>query len=48
MLWTYVIGDLNGEKIVGTFFERGVAEVKLNEFRIETVIKGKGKRLYFE
>ena len=36
--WTYVINDLNGEEIIGTFYEK--------EFRIEKVIKRKGDKLY--
>ena len=36
--WTYLINDLNGEEIIGTFYEK--------EFRIEKVIRRKGDKLY--
>ena len=43
--WTYVISDLNGEGIVGNFYEK---ELQSNqpEFRIEKVIKTKENKLY--
>ena len=44
--WTYVIGDLNGEEITGTFYEKGLQKIDQQEFRIEKVIKKKGDRLY--
>ena len=44
--WTYIINDLNGEEIIGTFYENGLQGTKLNEFRIEKVIKRKGDKLY--
>ena len=44
--WTYVINDLNGEEIIGTFYENELQGTKLNEFRIEKVIKRKGDKLY--
>ena len=40
--WTYVINDLNGEEIKGTFYEKELQE----EFRIEKVIRRKGNKLY--
>ena len=43
--WTYVINDFNGEDIIGTY-ENELQGTKLNEFRIEKVIKGKGDKLY--
>ena len=45
-LWTYVINDLNGEEITGTFYENELQGTKQNEFRIEKVIKRKGDKLY--
>ena len=36
--WIYAISDLNGEKIVGSVYEK--------EFRIEKVIKRKGSKLH--
>ena len=44
--WTYIINDLNREEIIGTFYENGLQGTKLNEFRIEKVIKRKGDKLY--
>ena len=46
MLWTYVIEDLNGEKIVGTFYEKELQKTNQTDFRIEKVIKKKGGKLY--
>ena len=44
--WTYVLNDLNGEEIFGTFYESELQKTKQNEFRIEKVIKKKGDKLY--
>ena len=44
--WTYVINDLNGEKITGTFYEKELQKTNQKEFRIEKVIKRKGDKLY--
>ena len=44
--WTYVINDLNGEEIIGTFYEDELQGTKQIEFRIEKVIKRKGDKLY--
>ena len=44
--WTYVINDLNGEEIIGTFYENELQKTKQNKFRIEKVIKKKGDKLY--
>ena len=44
--WTYVINDLNGEEIVGTFYEKELQKTNQKEFRIESVIKRKGDKLY--
>ena len=32
--WTYVINDLNGEEIIGTFYENELQGTRQNEFRI--------------
>ena len=45
MLWTYVISDLNGEEIVGTFYEKELQKTNEEEFRIDKVIKRKGDKL---
>ena len=37
--WTYVISDLNGEEIVGTFCEKELRKTNQEEFRIEKIIK---------
>ena len=44
--WTYVINHLNGEEIIGTFYENELQGTRQNEFRIEKVIKRKGDKLY--
>ena len=44
--WTYVISDLNGEEIIGRFYEREFEKTNQKEFRIEKVIKKKGNKLY--
>ena len=45
-LWTYLIIDLNGEEIVGTFYENELQNTNQEEFGIEKVIKRKGDKLY--
>ena len=44
--WTYIIDDLNGEEIIGTFYEKELQKIDQQEFRIEKVIKKKGDKLY--
>ena len=44
--WPYVISDLNGEEIVGSFYEKELLKTNQKELRIEKVIKRKGDRLY--
>ena len=44
--WPYVINDLNGEEIIGTFYEKELQKTNQKEFRIEKVIKRKGDKLY--
>ena len=46
MSWTYVITNLKGEKIVGTFYEKELPKTNQNEFRVEKVIKRKGDKLH--
>ena len=41
-----VVSDLNGEKIVGTFYEKELQKLNQKEFRVENVIKRKGGKLY--
>ena len=33
--WTYVINDLNGVEIIGTFYEKELQKTNQQEFRIE-------------
>ena len=42
MPWTYLTNDLNGEEIVGTFYEKELQKTNQKEFRIEKIIKKKG------
>ena len=44
--WTYVINNLNSEKIIGTFYEKELQETNQRKHRIEKVIKRKGNKLY--
>ena len=44
--WTYVINNLNGEEIVGTFYENELQRTNQNEFRIEKSNKKKGDKSY--
>ena len=44
--WTYVIDDLNGEEITGTFYEKELQKIDQQEFRIQKLIKKKGDELY--
>ena len=43
--WTYVINHLNGEAIIGTFFEKELQKNKPKKFRIEKVIKKKEQNI---
>ena len=45
---TYVINDLNGEKVIGTFYEKELQKTKQQEFRIKKVIKKKADKLYIK
>ena len=44
--WTYVIGNLNGEEITGTFHEKELQKTNQKEFRIEKITKWKGNKLF--
>ena len=46
MPWTYAINDLNGQEIIGTFYENELQSTNKQKFRIEKVIKRKGDKLY--
>ena len=43
---TYIINDLNGEEIIGTFYEKQLQKTNQQEFGIEKVIKRKDDKLY--
>ena len=43
---TYVINDLNGDEILGTFYKNELLKTNKKEFRIEKVIKRKDDKLY--
>ena len=44
--WTYGISDLNGEEIIGTFYEKELQKTNQQKCGIEKVIKRKGKKMY--
>ena len=44
----YVIRDVKGEEIVGTFYKKELQETNQKEFRIEKVIERKGNNLHFK
>ena len=44
--WTNVINDLNGDQIIGIFFEKGLQKTNQQKFRIKKVIKKKGDKLF--
>ena len=46
--WNYVINDLNGEEITGSFYEKELQKASQKEFRIEKVLKRKGDKLHIK
>ena len=44
--WTYVINDLNGEEIIGTFYGKELQKTNEEEFRIVKGIRRKGDKWY--
>ena len=46
MQWTYVINDLDGEEIVGTYYENQWQKTNQKKFRIEKLIKRNGDKLH--
>ena len=44
--WTYFINNLNGEEIIGTFYEKVLQETNQKKFRMEKVLKKKDDKLY--
>ena len=46
--WTYLINDLNDEKIVGTRYDKELQKTNQQEFRIENIVKKKCDKLYLK
>ena len=47
MPWTYVIGDIKGEKIVGTFYKKKLQKANQKELKVEeNKDKEKANKLY--
>ena len=44
--WTYIVSDLNGEEIIGSFYEKELQKTSQKEFRIEQVLKRNSDKLY--
>ena len=44
--WTYVINDLNGEEIIGSFYEKELQKTNQKDIRIEKVLNKKDNKLY--
>ena len=44
--WTYVISDLKGEKIVGTFTKNKMQKTNQKVFIVEKLINRKGDKLF--
>ena len=45
---TYEINDLNGEEVVGNFYEKELQKINRKQFRIEKIIKRKRNKLYLK
>ena len=44
--WIYVVRDLNGEEIVGNFYQKEMQKANQRAFRVEKVIKRKDDKLF--
>ena len=44
--WTYVISDMNGKDITGSFYKKELQSTNQQKYRIENIIKRKGNKLY--
>ena len=44
--WTSTINELNGNEIIGTFYEKELQKTNQQEFRTEKIIKKEGDKLY--
>ena len=45
VLWSSVINSLNGDEIIGTFYEKELQRTNQQQFRTEKVIKRKADKL---
>ena len=43
--WTYLINELNGEEVKGSFYEKELQKTDQKELQIEKVIKNKGDQM---
>ena len=43
--WTYLINDLNGQEVTGSFYAKELQKISQKEFRTEKVLKRKGDEL---
>ena len=46
--WTYIISDLKGKEIVGTFYEKELQKANQKEFKIIKAIKRNSDKLYVQ
>ena len=44
--WTYIINDLNGEEVIGTFYGKELQKTNEEEFKTQKIIKKKRDKLY--
>ena len=44
--WTYVVSNLNGEDMIGSFDEKELQETNKKGLRVEKVIKKNGNKLH--
>ena len=44
--WTYVISDMNGEDITGSFYEKELQSTNQQKYKIEKIIQRKANKLY--
>ena len=44
--WIYIISDVKGKEVVGTFSEKELQKTNLKKFIVEKVIKRKDDKLY--
>ena len=46
--WTYVINGLNGEEVIGTFYEKELQKTNQQGYRMEKIIKKKDEKSYIK